>query len=517
MPFSLHPQSAAQMRGEAAFRSFHARGVDPLTLDYLRLCHRERQGIFRNLTLNGRTLTPFLELGAETGANSLILVNDLACRGFALDLSRDALRVMPEYARQLGFDRWPWRIQGDAHGLPLRNNSLPFVVTWGVLHHLPDPRPALAEIRRVLRPGGLLLSGDEPVRRRLSLHLRRTRALHSMGRWSRFLLRWHLLPWFVDPDGREAVAAGAAEMQFPRKLYKRFFTDHFEKVDLQYFPYLGGDYRSAGPLGRLLMAPLGPELARKAEVDWFGGALGARCLKAPEPNAVWLDEQGLPRPIHETPSPRRARALLRKKTGQDQLRIIFDHSLLAEIAPPVFSTLIDHQELRPTFEAGGREMVFTLPAGLSARSIINLELISQIAPPKIAHFVFSHADGSDRFWIDCAVPSAPNDELADLLGCPACWTVGASCRSDLCGRPCLTAPDSHGLMVREGRAVIDASIGQLGPATVAACPVNAIDRPPLIKTTEKESYRCPACSRIYEIKDEIIDLLTPMAREALSG
>lgn len=52
--------------------------------------------------------------------------------------------------------RGAW-VQGDALRLPLRDGALDAVVTTQAFHFLPDRRAALAEFRRVLRPGGLLV------------------------------------------------------------------------------------------------------------------------------------------------------------------------------------------------------------------------------------------------------------------------------------------------------------------------------------------------------------------------
>src|SRR5205085_9392579 len=43
---------------------------------------------------------------------------------------------------------------GDAGQLPLRTATVGVVWSIHVLHHLPDPPAVLAEVRRVLRPGG---------------------------------------------------------------------------------------------------------------------------------------------------------------------------------------------------------------------------------------------------------------------------------------------------------------------------------------------------------------------------
>lgn len=49
---------------------------------------------------------------------------------------------------------------GELDHLPLRDEEADFASINMVLHHLSDPAPALAEIRRVLRPGGLLMVTD---------------------------------------------------------------------------------------------------------------------------------------------------------------------------------------------------------------------------------------------------------------------------------------------------------------------------------------------------------------------
>lgn len=48
------------------------------------------------------------------------------------------------------------RMVVDAHALPLRTSSIDVVVQAFILQHLIDPARALAEVRRVLRPGGHL-------------------------------------------------------------------------------------------------------------------------------------------------------------------------------------------------------------------------------------------------------------------------------------------------------------------------------------------------------------------------
>lgn len=51
-------------------------------------------------------------------------------------------------------------VRGDLRDLPLDDGAVDLAVVALVLSHLPDPTPALAELRRVLRPGGTLVVPD---------------------------------------------------------------------------------------------------------------------------------------------------------------------------------------------------------------------------------------------------------------------------------------------------------------------------------------------------------------------
>jgi ubiquinone/menaquinone biosynthesis C-methylase UbiE len=54
--------------------------------------------------------------------------------------------------------------EGVAEALPFADGAFDLVTAYSVFHHLADHRPALAEIARVLRPGGVLYVDLEPNR-----------------------------------------------------------------------------------------------------------------------------------------------------------------------------------------------------------------------------------------------------------------------------------------------------------------------------------------------------------------
>ncbi len=86
-----------------------------------------------------------LELGCGTG----VLLADLTQK-YRFVVGSDVSQEMMQAARKLDTPL----VVGDGSALPLGSASFDLVICRGVLHHVPDRRAALAEIHRVLRPGG---------------------------------------------------------------------------------------------------------------------------------------------------------------------------------------------------------------------------------------------------------------------------------------------------------------------------------------------------------------------------
>jgi ubiquinone/menaquinone biosynthesis C-methylase UbiE len=116
--------------------------------------------------LGGWPAGPFpeaLEIGSGTGYFSLNLLQlGLIERLVATDISPGMLAELAATAERLGLDLETTAT--DAERLPFEDRSFDLVFGHAVLHHLPDLPAALAEFRRVLRPGGTLAFCGEPSR-----------------------------------------------------------------------------------------------------------------------------------------------------------------------------------------------------------------------------------------------------------------------------------------------------------------------------------------------------------------
>lgn len=92
-----------------------------------------------------------LDVGCGAAGHVGRFVADLGARVTGVDLSPRSVALAHRRHPHLGF------VAADVHALPFAGGTSGGVVAFYSLIYQPDPRPALAEIRRVLRPGAPLL------------------------------------------------------------------------------------------------------------------------------------------------------------------------------------------------------------------------------------------------------------------------------------------------------------------------------------------------------------------------
>lgn len=131
---------------------WYARFVVPHLID---LAMRDRRARERRERLVPKARGAVLEVGIGSGLNLPYYERGRVARLCAVDPSAELLAMAAKRARRVGL---PVELVRDrAERLPFADASFDCaLITWA-LCSIPDPRAALAEIRRVLKPGGELL------------------------------------------------------------------------------------------------------------------------------------------------------------------------------------------------------------------------------------------------------------------------------------------------------------------------------------------------------------------------
>lgn len=144
-----------------------------------------------------------LDAGCGPGVHSIRAAR-LGARVLGIDISQTVLDEARRRIDKSGVgDRIELRRQDLTH-LELASESYSAVFCWGVVIHVPEIARALAELARVLAPGG-----------RLALQVTNRRAWdHKIERLARRLLRRERQPWERGPlgEGRWFEMAGGGEL-----------------------------------------------------------------------------------------------------------------------------------------------------------------------------------------------------------------------------------------------------------------------------------------------------------------
>jgi SAM-dependent methyltransferase len=291
-------QSLDVKRAEVEFHSFASFGEPERASEVYREENRRRKAVLDSLAeflapLSSETLTPFLEIGANAGHTSLMLVNDYGAEGFALDISEDSLRHGYALMERWNVSRGPLRIAGDALRLPFRDGSLRFVMACQMLSQFMDIEAVFVEVKRVLMPGGVFFFCEEPMRRLLTLRLWRAPYYEQMKPWERRLWNWGLLPFLV----RDVVGAGQEESFGIRQNHTMYLND-WRRLMERHFPQR--DYRlfvpERGPLEKAIKAAavrLDPYRSTWRAAGLLGGTLAAIGRKEgalhPADDSLWQE------------------------------------------------------------------------------------------------------------------------------------------------------------------------------------------------------------------------------------
>lgn len=110
---------------------------------------------------------PILDLGGNVAGEAIVL-KQLGRDLVVGDINEVALGISKERCEKFFLTQPPY-LALDVHSLPIKENSFSCVTVIEALHHFYSYPRALSEIKRILRPGGKLISiepnGLNPIRR----------------------------------------------------------------------------------------------------------------------------------------------------------------------------------------------------------------------------------------------------------------------------------------------------------------------------------------------------------------
>ncbi len=137
--------------------------------------------------------------------------------------------------------------RADAAALPYGDGTFQAVYSFGVLHHVPDIAPCIAEVRRVLAPGGVFLVALYHTWS--AFHLFRKVLTHGIGRGDLFRLGYRGLMAtteagadgrairpYVKTYSRTEVARLLRDFRETDILVRQLWADHFDPLTERLIP-----------------------------------------------------------------------------------------------------------------------------------------------------------------------------------------------------------------------------------------------------------------------------------------
>jgi len=126
-------------------------------MSVLRVMNRARVPYFHSiLKLNHTSTSKYVDIGCGGGLLTEAMVVDHSYDITGVDLSARSLKHARKHAQDMNVTNVQY-VQGSAYKLPFETGAIDGVIISDVLEHLHDLRLAMSEIKRILKPNGILV------------------------------------------------------------------------------------------------------------------------------------------------------------------------------------------------------------------------------------------------------------------------------------------------------------------------------------------------------------------------
>jgi ubiquinone/menaquinone biosynthesis C-methylase UbiE len=130
--------------------------------DYDAMDHAQVNRVFvADFLTAGRGRSPVLDVGTGTAQIPIELCRQApAVQVVGIDMADHMLQLGRENVRRAGLEGRIRLERCDAKQMPFAAGSFAAVISNSIVHHIPDPEKVLAEMARVVEPGGVLFVRD---------------------------------------------------------------------------------------------------------------------------------------------------------------------------------------------------------------------------------------------------------------------------------------------------------------------------------------------------------------------
>jgi len=108
-------------------------------------------------SVNVKGKQDFLEVGCGSGAVCRYVAQKYLLNATGIDVDAEQIQLAQESTGNMPNIRF---LEADATNLPFQDDGFDLVLSFGVMHHISNWLDALAEIKRVLKPGGYFIYAD---------------------------------------------------------------------------------------------------------------------------------------------------------------------------------------------------------------------------------------------------------------------------------------------------------------------------------------------------------------------